>query len=69
MKIVHDWFEYSFWNMEDKRMGKGFWFRVFGYGLWFASGPYTFSERNGYKKVRNLPFGWRYGFLRRGKLG
>lgn len=45
---------------------KGFWFRVFGYGLNFTQSwrPMLFSERNGYKKYITL-FGWRITWLRK----
>jgi len=44
-----------------------FYFRVFGYGLWFASYssmPAPFSERNGYVKVLRFK-NWRMKVLRR----
>ena len=36
-----------------------FWFRIFGYGISFEKTRLNFSERNGYKKILKLPFGWR----------
>ncbi len=44
------------------------WFRLFGWGLHFASDnvPMLFSERNGKRKVIRL-LDWRIKALRRGK--
>lgn len=67
--IKHRPFEYAYWKRDDEFSaitGTGFWFRILGWGLWFCNSPLSFSERNGYIKVRKLPFGWRWGFLKRG---
>lgn len=71
MKLKHRFLEYAYWKRDDTNdyFGSGFWFRIFGYGLWFSNGALNFSERNGYKKIRKLPFGWRMGFLKRGNSG
>jgi len=68
-KIKHRPFEYAFWKNDSKFYpgnGDGFWFRIFGWGLWFSNGRLHFSERYGHRKIRKLPFGWRFGFLKRG---
>lgn len=70
--IKHRFFEFASWNRDDEFReisGVGFWFRICGWGLWFAKRPLTFSERNGFRKVRRLPYGWRWGYLKRGVSG
>jgi hypothetical protein len=69
--IKHRPIEYVYWKRDADHpvAGAGAWFRIFGWGLWFSNGNLSFSERNGYKKVRKLPFGWRWGILKRGKCG
>lgn len=70
MEIKHRAIEYAFWRRNNEfhlENGSGCWFRIFGWGLWFSNGPLSFSERNGYVRVNKLPFGWRYGILKRGK--
>lgn len=71
-EIKHKPIEYSYWKTPTgfhSLNGSGFWFRIFGWGLWVSNGSFSFSERNGYGKVRKLPFGWHWKFLKRGKCG
>jgi len=48
---------------KDGLTGAGMWFRVFGRGFHFKRGSMSFSERYGYKKFLQLPFGWRVSAL------
>lgn len=41
----------------------GYWFRVFGYGLYFSNIPPWFSERYGLRKSRRI-FGIKFELLR-----
>lgn len=70
MEIKHRAIEYAFWRRNKQfhlEFGSGGWFRIFGWGLWFSNGRLNFSERNGHVRIIKLPFGWRMGFLKRGK--
>lgn len=47
---------YKYFNLEiyNDCIGKGFWFRVFGYGLSVSNTPPLFSERLGCTKVLRI---------------
>jgi hypothetical protein len=69
MNINLGFLQFASWKRDnpDFYTGSGFWFRFFGYGLHFTNGRMSFSERNGYVKIRRLPFGWRFKPLKKGK--
>lgn len=68
-KVKYPFFCWAKWKENESnpatRVGTGFWFRIFGYGLHFTNGRLNFSERNGFQKPLKLPFGWRVKTLKR----
>ena len=58
MEINWGFFQLCSWK-DRENIGSGFWFRLFGVGLIFRSGPMSFSERYSHKKQFRFGRNWR----------
>jgi hypothetical protein len=73
MRINLIFLQFEHWNdnagflYKDPTARKGFWIRIFGWGIHVCNHPKLFSERNGLEKFWNLPFGYRIKLLKRHK--
>ena len=69
MNINLGFFQFASWKPDPEfpgMGGSGCWFRIFGYGLHFTNAPHTFSERNGFKRIKNVPFtSYRWSVLKK----
>ena len=61
MQISTYYFSCYFYNDGDD--GRGFWIRVFGYGINVRNTPMLFSERNGHSWYLPIGNGYRFSFL------
>lgn len=64
---LESWNDNSGFLYKDPNATKGFWIRLFGFGIHVTNSPPLFSERNGLERRIILPFGYRMKFLKRGK--